>query len=125
MRKYNIWGETAEEYIKRKTKRIGSCLIWQSKMNNRPGWFSFPGSRENSAPRAVFMIRKGRIPKGKLILHSCDNPKCVEMKHLRIGTSKDNRKDFLERNPNAKILIAKWKNAGAKGSQRHWDSMSK
>lgn len=31
--------------------------------------------------------------RGKLVLHSCDNPPCVNPRHLRIGTAKDNADD--------------------------------
>lgn len=32
--------------------------------------------------------------KGKVILHSCDNPKCINPKHLILGTQKDNMFDM-------------------------------
>jgi len=37
-------------------------------------------------------------PKNKLLLHSCDNPKCFNPKHLRIGTQVENMRDAVERN---------------------------
>ena len=48
-------------------------------------------------------------PPGKIIMHTCDNKKCVNPNHLRLGTVKDNSEDMVkkrrhaygERNPQA------------------------
>lgn len=38
-----------------------------------------------------------KIPEGMCILHSCDNPPCVNPDHLRTGTNKENAEDREER----------------------------
>ena len=35
----------------------------------------------------------GSIPAGKVIMHLCDNPPCVNPAHLQIGTKNENNKD--------------------------------
>lgn len=35
---------------------------------------------------------------GQMVLHSCDNRKCVNPEHLRLGTHDDNMKDVADRN---------------------------
>ena len=52
------------------------------------------GSRFNvRAHRAVWIDAHGPLPKGALVLHSCDNPGCINVEHLRIGTHDDNMRD--------------------------------
>lgn len=50
-----------------------------------------------SAHRASYMLFKGEIPDGMLILHSCDNTKCCRPSHLRYGSQLDNVKDMYDR----------------------------
>lgn len=39
----------------------------------------------------------GPIPMGKVCMHTCDNPSCVNPIHLRIGTQEENIKDMIEK----------------------------
>jgi hypothetical protein len=45
------------------------------------------------ANRFSYMVTFGEIPENMSILHSCDNPSCVNPKHLRAGTLLDNAND--------------------------------
>jgi hypothetical protein len=45
---------------------------------------------------------KTKIPEGKIIRHKCDNPACINIEHLEIGTHQDNAQDRIKRNRSAK-----------------------
>jgi hypothetical protein len=39
------------------------------------------------------MRERGPIPDGLFVLHGCDNPPCVNIVHLRLGTQSENIKE--------------------------------
>jgi hypothetical protein len=51
--------------------------------------------RNRAAHRVAFEKAFGLIPKGKRVLHRCDNKKCVNPYHLFLGTNTDNQRDSV------------------------------
>lgn len=49
--------------------------------------------REIRAHVAAWQALRGPVPAGMCVLHRCDNPACVNIKHLWLGTVKDNNAD--------------------------------
>ena len=39
----------------------------------------------------------GEIPIGMNVLHRCDNPPCIKLDHLFLGTCKDNTRDAMSK----------------------------
>lgn len=74
------------------------CWEWQASLNDGYGQIRFEGKVKLSH-QVSWISSNGPIPKGKCVLHKCDNRKCCNPKHLYIGTRSDNNTDTLERNP--------------------------
>jgi len=52
--------------------------------------------------RYVYEKVNGRISKNMCVMHTCDDKRCINPKHLIIGTNEDNRLDMMNKNRNAK-----------------------
>lgn len=73
------------------------CWIWKASMSRNYGSFGITTSRCVRAHRVAWTLTYGLIPKGKCVLHHCDNPSCVNPKHLFIGTQADNVYDMYKK----------------------------
>lgn len=77
-------------------KKTPSCWVWMGAKNlSGHGLFISPEGRIVS--RYAYSNFNGPIPKGMLVLHKCDNPSCVNPKHLEIGDYSKNLKDAYDR----------------------------
>ena len=79
------------------------CWIWKGTIG-KDGYGKCGTFNETWAHRVSFRIFKGKIPKGKCVLHACDKPICVKPDHLFIGTQQDNIRDKVRKNRQAKVL---------------------
>ena len=50
-----------------------------------------------TAHKTAYELFVGEVPDGLLVLHSCDNPSCINPAHLHVGTQSDNMKECYER----------------------------
>ncbi len=60
-------------------------------------------TKRMGAHRMSYIIFNGKIPKGKNIMHSCDNPACVNPDHLSVGTRIQNTQDMMNKGRNRGI----------------------
>jgi hypothetical protein len=50
------------------------------------------------AHRVAWILKRGDIPPEILVLHRCDNPSCVNVDHLFLGSQLDNVTDMIGKN---------------------------
>ena len=71
---------------------IGDCWLWNRKGTTRYGMISI-NSKNRRVNRVAYETFCGKIPEGMCVCHACDNPKCINPKHLWLGTHKENMID--------------------------------
>lgn len=93
----------------RKSKKIdfeiddNNCFILTSHHNSAERYSLISINNEIMyIHRFVYQQCFGEIPKGLLIRHKCDNPRCINPEHLETGTVVDNSRDMIERNRSLK-----------------------
>jgi hypothetical protein len=104
--------DTVEEYFFSKVKitKTNSCIFWPArKLESGYGMISAKGKKRLSH-RLSYEIHFGKIPKGMVICHRCDQPSCVNPRHLFIGTHKDNVYDCINKKRNVTPPIHTGKN---------------
>jgi hypothetical protein len=87
-----------DEYI---SEFPDSCIEWEGKF-----WQNGYGKHRvkvdgrwtsRGVHRTTYINFHGPIPEGLIVRHTCDNRACYNIKHLVLGTHRDNRHDAVER----------------------------
>ncbi len=60
--------------------------------------------RMEKAHRQAWVLHHGPIPEGMHVMHSCDNPPCVNIEHLTLGTNDDNVADRVAKGRSSRLL---------------------
>ena len=100
------------ETILKYTEPVGDCLEWV-RCYNFDGYprANIDGNVNIKVHRVVWELHNNDSAQGLVVRHTCDNPKCINPKHLVIGTAQDNVKDRDTRNRTHRKITPKIINA--------------
>lgn len=95
----NITEKLIERFNAKWALDESGCWLWKAAtIRDGYGQIKIPGTRRQIvAHRLSYMIHKGAIQDGNCVLHTCDNPPCVNPDHLFVGTKRDNAEDMARK----------------------------
>jgi hypothetical protein len=95
------------------------CWIWTAATKEHGYGVIGVGARSDGVIRAhrlAYLLNKGEIPEGKVVMHKCNNPSCVNPDHLEVGTVKDNQ--------NYMVQCGRLKIPDNKGEKAAWSKLN-
>jgi HNH endonuclease len=73
------------------------CREWQRASHNQGYGRLWDGERLQYTHRLAYEVATAEAPGVLDVLHECDNPRCIEPAHLKVGTAADNTADMIAR----------------------------
>lgn len=99
--------KTADDLISRTKISPSGCWIW-TRCKNKPNGYGVATVRNKCvrAHRLSWELHNGKIPAGRLVLHHCDTPLCVNPSHLFLGTVRDNIEDKIAKGRQKRLKLS-------------------
>lgn len=89
--------------FREKVQKTKSCWLWTGYIDANGYGMAYVGKRHGGgskswyAHRFAYVIAHGDVPAGAVVMHTCDNPTCVNPDHLRLGTQAENMREASEK----------------------------
>lgn len=90
-------GTFEERFARSYEEHPGGCWEWTKSIQSRGYGTIGRNGKVILAHRAAYELFNGPIPDGAHVLHSCDNPRCVNPEHLMAGDAAQNMREAVER----------------------------
>lgn len=95
---YNGRRGTAEERFWEKVNKTNDCWLWTGCVGEWDYGQLWLDGKMRLATHFSWKLVHGSVPpKDKILMHSCDVPRCVNPAHLSLGTLKENSQDMLRK----------------------------
>jgi len=72
---------------------VSDCVEWEGTRDRNGYGRKWYQGEKRLAHRVAWIETNGAIPSGMCVCHRCDNPACINVDHLFLGTHKDNMGD--------------------------------
>ncbi len=90
--------KSLEEKFLSRVKKTETCWLWTGHINSYGyGTLHLRSDLRVKAHRLSYTLFVGPFDEDLDILHSCDNPACVNPDHLRPGTHNENMQDMVNK----------------------------
>lgn len=101
------------------TEMRGDCWVWTGTKDASGYGVVTHGGKRWATHRLSYLFATADHPGKRFVLHECDNPSCINPKHLRTGTAKDNADDQRQRGrAHWQARSRRWRAWGLNAEQR-------